>query len=376
MPTHPRDSAAAAKSVEEHASSGVEELLARRIILVTGKGGVGRTTVAAALARIGAEQGRRVLLAEFEEPSSLRTSPLAAHFGEEIFHDVPRRVADNIWGLTLHAVKGTELFLTAVFRVGALARLALRTAALRRLLHSGPSFHEMGVLYHLLHALKTVRDDKTWQWDLVIIDMPATGHTLALTELPRVLLKLVSRGPIAKAMREGQSFMNDPSKAVACVVTLPEPLPVSECLELMEGLAKTDVHVGAVLANRVPHNPFTDEEHAALESFLNGQPVRGQTLLDRLRRSEESLRRLQRGIDVPLIVAGEVDGDSILEGVMDALRDDLNSTRRAPEAPAGRQPVDSAPEPDSEGVTARVTALPIRSAGEQAGTKPSSGESR
>ncbi len=327
MLTPSQVSAAAATTGHPPLVSGVAQLFARRVILVTGKGGVGRTTVAAALARLGAEQGRRVLIAEFEEPSSLRKSPLAAHFGEEVFPDVPRRLADNVWGLTLHAVKGTELFLTAVFRVGALARLALRTAPLRKLLHSGPSFHEMGVLYHLLHAVKSVREDGSERYDLVVLDMPATGHTLALTELPRVLLKLVSRGPIARAMREGQAIMNDPAKAAACVVTLPEPLPVSECLELMEGLAASRVHVGAVLANRVPENPFTEEEQEALDAVLRRGPVRGQTLLDRVRRSEASLRRLRQSIDVPLILVPEVDEGPLLAGVLEALRNDLDRGR-------------------------------------------------
>ncbi len=362
MPTQPLDSAAAARTFEQRSLSGLQQLFARRVVLVTGKGGVGRTTVAAALARLGAEQGRRVLLAEFEEPSSLRTSPLAGQFGEDVFPDVPRLVGENIWGVTLHVVKGTELFLTSLFRVAALARLALRTAPLRRMLHSGPSFHEMGVLYHLLHHLKATRPDKEWVYDLVILDMPATGHTLALTDLPRVLLRLVSRGPIARAMREGQSFMNDPDQAVACVVTLPEPLPVSECLELLEGLAETDVHVGAVLANRLPHNPFTEEEQAALETILEGREVRGQALLDRIRRTDAALARLGKSIGVPLILVGEVDDGPVSEGVVDALRADLRK-----DAPPGGLPAEPEHPGDVEDATAadpprpsNVTPLPVR----------------
>ncbi len=361
MSTHLLDNAVAARTSDGRAVSGVSKLLSRRVILVTGKGGVGRTTTAAALARLGAARGRRVLLAEFEEPSSLRKSPLAGLFGEDVFPDEPRLVGDGVWGVTLEAVKGTELFLTSLFRIAALARLALRTAPLRRMLHAGPSFHEMGVLYHLLHNLHARAGD-AWRYDLVVIDMPATGHTLALTELPRTMLRMVSRGPIARAMRAGQAIMNDPRQALACVVTLPEPLPVSECLELLEGLEATDVTVGAVLVNRVPHNPFTSEEHQALEALLKGRPVRGQTLLDRIRRAEASIARLEESIHVPVIQVEEIeDGDLVnrmvssldadtRRGVEEDIQDKVSAGSTSPGPTASVRPLTiSAPQSVPEG---------------------------
>lgn len=284
-----------------------QQIEEHRVLLVTGKGGVGRTTVAAAVARAAARLGRRVLLAEMEEPSTYDASPLATHFGKTVFRNRPQRIGKGIHGVMLESERGTELFLNSLFKVPALSRLALRTPALRHMLHAGPSFHEMGLFYHLLHHLQDRRSDDSYRYELVVIDMPATGHTLALTGLPAILLRLISRGPIAEAMRQGQAILNDPSRSAAWVVTLPEPLPVSECLELLDGLDETDIPIGAVVANRVPRNPFSHEEWRVLDDIVDGRRFRGLTMLDRLRRTGGSMARLERGTDIPLIQLAETD---------------------------------------------------------------------
>jgi len=242
-----------------------------------------------------------VLLAEFEEPTSFRASPLAACFDQDLFPGKPKQVAENIWAATLQCDLGNELFLTSLFKIPALSRLALRTPALRNMLHSGPSFHELGLFYHLLTLLQAEVEEGEPRFEQVVLDMPATGHTLALTGLPAIMLRLVTRGPIARALRAGQAILNDPQQSAACVVTLPEPLPVSECLELVQGLRRTNMVVGEVIVNRIPHDPFLPEERPALDELLAARPVRGLTLVERIRRARGSLGRLERSLDVPLI---------------------------------------------------------------------------
>lgn len=186
--------------------------------------------------------------------------------------------------------------------------MALRLPALRRMLHSGPSFHELGLFYHLLHELQARNSEDELRYDLVVIDMPATGHTLSLTGLPAILLRLVAHGPIADALRTGQAILNDPRQTAACVVTLPEPLPVSECLELLEGLQRTSIPMGVVIANCVPEDPFTAQEHLAIDDLLAERQPRGFTLLNRIRRSDSALDTLKRSLDIPLLLVKEVAG--------------------------------------------------------------------
>jgi arsenite-transporting ATPase len=282
-------------------------LFSRRVILVAGKGGVGRTTLSSAMALAAVQQGKKVLLAEFEEPAGFRASPLADHFGRSVFPSSPVPIAEGLHGVTITAELGIELFLTGLFKVPALSRLALRTPALRNMLRAGPSFHEMGLFYHMLMQIREKEPSGADRFDLMIIDMPATGHALALTGLSSILLELVRRGPIADALRDGRSVFYDPAQCAACVVTLPEPLPVSECLELIQGLRNSEMTVGAVVANRVPTDPFSAAEREALDGLLEGRVVRGLTLVERIRRADGSMARLRDAVRVPMIVVPDFD---------------------------------------------------------------------
>ncbi len=301
MPSEPRDA-----TPDQQA---LADLFRRRVILVAGKGGVGRTNMASALALAAAQRGKRVLLAEFEEPAGFRASPLAGQFGRTVFPSQPIPITEGIHGMTIQSELGMELFLTGLFKLPALSRLALRTPALRNMLRAGPSFHEMGLFYHMLTQIREKDSTGRDRFDLMIVDMPATGHALALTGLSSILLDLVSRGPIADALRDGRSVFYDPAQCAACVVTLPEPLPVSECLELIEGLRHSDMAVGAVIANRVPDDPFTDAERDALDALLEGKLVRGHTIVERIRRAEGSMDRLERALNVPLILVPDVEDE-------------------------------------------------------------------
>ena len=211
------------------------DLFSKRVILVTGKGGVGRTTVSAALAKAAARNGRRVLLAEIGIPGG-DYSPLARLFGRETFDVKAQSVGEGVRACVLYSRMGHEMFLRTVLPINSLVKAAVRSKALGRLLDSAPSFNEMGVFYHLLTLLREERPGGGYNNELIIIDMPATGHALALTALPENLLQLLPVGPIADEMRLGQSFLNNPATGAALVVTLPEPLPITECLELIDGL--------------------------------------------------------------------------------------------------------------------------------------------
>lgn len=289
----------------------LEALFRKRIILVTGKGGVGRSAVTAALAQVAKRQGVRALVAEIgDDPEDY--SPLARYFGRDRLTLAPEELTPGIRGALLLARTGQELFLRSVLHSGALARAALSSDVLRRLLAAGPSFREMGVYFQLLTYLREQRPDGEPEHQLILVDMPATGHTLSLTALPETLLRLVPGGPIAEALREGQSYLNDPEKSAAWVVTLPETLPVSESLELLEGLRKTQVPVGGVFLNRIPSDPYSPAERAALEPLLStraasvSSEILGTESFRRPELAQQETARLCAGARVPVYPLREV----------------------------------------------------------------------
>lgn len=282
-----------------------QDFLTRRILLVTGKGGVGRTTLTAAMARAAAQAGRRVLIAEIGDPDG-DYSPLARLFKRDALPPEPVELERGVRGCLLWSRSGHSLFLEQVLPIQALVSAAMKSKALNKLLDAAPSFNEMGVFNHFLHLAQLKRRDGSPEYDLILIDMPATGHTLALTGLPNVLLKLMPTGPIAELLRQGQRLLYDPKISAATIVTLPEVLPVTESLELIDGLRETGMHVGTVLVNKMVQDPFSPEERRWLDEALAGRAVFGQNRFLAMAQVERSLQRLQRSAGAPIVAVPEL----------------------------------------------------------------------
>jgi arsenite-transporting ATPase len=289
------------------------DLSARRVLLVTGKGGVGKTTVAAALGRAAAAAGKRVLVAEVsyespreaDEATSATTSPLAAAFGVEPFVDEPRLIAGSLYGARLSPLAGHLEFLRDTLPVRLLADAAMKSAAVRRFFSAAPTLAELGIVYRLLGLVKE-------KWDVIVCDLPATGHALALAQVPQTLVDVLRAGPIHAAAQQGLSLLRDPKRTTSVLVTLPEPLPVSEALELHEGLHKLAIDCALVVLNRVPPNPFTPQERAAVERIVpDRMRMLGARRLPRLDRAAAAHERLGRELRLPVRVVREMEADVI-----------------------------------------------------------------
>ena len=263
-------------------------------------------------------RGVRVLVTEVgDAPEDY--SPLARHFGLERLPSAPEPMAPGIQGALLLARSGQELFLRSVLRSSTLARAAIGSESLRRLLSAGPSFKEMGVFFQLLTYLRETRPNGQPEHELILVDMPATGHTLSLTGLPDLLLRLLPRGPIAEALREGQGYLNDPKKAAAYVVTLPETLPVSECLELLDGLKKTGMPAGGVILNRLAADPFTPSERDLLQPLVERLNLFGSEGFHRPASCRREQARLRAGTLLPIYPVPELPQQGLIAAISAAL---------------------------------------------------------
>jgi anion-transporting ArsA/GET3 family ATPase len=299
----------------------LRSLLSRRAVLVTGKGGVGKSTLAAALARMGALQGKRTLIAEITS-DAFAPSPVAQALGGDQTGEEPRPIAGGIRGVKLTPSMGHHRFLEDTLPVRLLADAAMRSTALRRFLGAAPAFTEMGVLYRALDLLRQRRPDGTPEHELLIVDCPATGHALALTQLPEIILRIIPGGPIGRAVREGLALFTDPQSTSALVVTLPESLPVSESLELVEGLIRHRVPVAGMVVNRMPSDPFSEEERTQVDR-LNAEagPLFGTRAIRRIDRARAACDRLQSSTPLPLYRVPEIDenGPALVEAIARAL---------------------------------------------------------
>ncbi|MBC7396027.1 MAG: AAA family ATPase [Bdellovibrionales bacterium] len=257
----------------------------KRINLISGKGGVGRSTFAATFAKAAANAGKKTLLAEIEDDTGA-DSPLARTFNLKHFSTEPAKIDTHLYGLSLSAVTGQERFLNSFLKITTLTKTILGNQGIRWFLEGAPAFKEMGYFNHLLMQL---RED----YEVIILDLPATGHLVGLARLPRILLKMIPFGPIAERLKEGQNYFYDEKQTAAWIVTLPQPLPVSEALELRDALLEEKISMGGLILNRCPSNPFTADEQDLLELALSSEGTGGAGfILERIKLFQDAKKKL------------------------------------------------------------------------------------
>ena len=258
-------------------------LLDRRVLIVTGKGGVGKTSLTAALGVLAARRGIETVVIETGQESALpplltpRDGPLPADDGR-----VPVRVSDHLHALRIRPEVALAEYLELQLRVRRPIQLLMRNSGFRRLLEAAPGWRELITLGKLWH-LESRRDERgTPVWGLCVVDAPATGHGLSLLSVPSVVIDTVRLGPLRRHTDAVQELLQDPSRTLIVPVTLPEELPTRETVELVERVRALGIAIGPVIANGVgptPDLPPLDELFAALD----GRHTRGLPPLDELR---------------------------------------------------------------------------------------------
>lgn len=301
--------------------SSLEQLLDRRLVLITGKGGVGKTTVSAALALVAARSGKRTVICEIEGPSAV--GPL---LGGRAASHAPMPIGDGVHLAVLSADDGLRAYLADKIRLPGIVDLVFKQQAVSRFFRAAPAFAEMGLLY-AIHRLLEERDSKGQpRWDNVIVDLPASGHAVGMLEAPFIGKKIFLAGPVRTLCESMESMLLDQELTTCAVVTLPEELPVNEALELAAKLRERGLLVETVLANAVEREALEPEERAVVERLrsLSPRPIlegaavaarraaRGREVLGNLaaglRKSPVPLSfRLERGRDLVRAIATELE---------------------------------------------------------------------
>jgi anion-transporting ArsA/GET3 family ATPase len=234
---------------------------------VCGKGGVGRSTVAAAIASATARRGRKTLLFESNANDRFGTFFGTSPVGTDIV-----KLAPNLHAVNTTPAAALEEYGLMVLRFKRVYKMVFENRVTRYFLRAIPGLDDYAVLgkcwYHATGGKKKPK------WDTVVFDMPASGHSLSMLRIPKVILETVPEGPLTRDARDLRQLLLDPDRTGLVLVTLAEEMPANEANELATLMKEqVDLDVAHLVINQIYPDRFPADspENAilgALESHV------------------------------------------------------------------------------------------------------------
>ena len=226
----------------------ITSLSEKRILFVSGKGGVGKSLIAAGLAKELADSGKKVLLAEIGETSYYRDFwGLKQEIGQNPSKHPSEKFDLALWsGET--SLREYVLFYLKMER---LYNLFFENKVMRALVNVAPGLSEIAILGKMTSGIRKV--GPAMNYDIIVVDSYATGHALALLEAPKGMMEAIKFGPMGHHSREMDQVIRNEKLMGYIVITLLEELPVIESIEFRDKLKKEIGVAPMIIANKVMH---------------------------------------------------------------------------------------------------------------------------
>jgi anion-transporting ArsA/GET3 family ATPase len=272
-------------------------LLEKPLVVVTGKGGVGKSTVAAALGLAAARRGHRTIIAEVA-----RRDDVSRVLGGTGVHE--DELAPGLHHISIDPEDALDEYLADQLPSRALADVLLSSKGFGYLAAATPGLRELltvGKVWEL--AQEDRRTPGARPYDLVILDAPATGHGVAILAAPRTFADAALMGRIARQGRTIDAMLSDPAQTGVVAVARAEEMPVNETLALQDALPATvGLEIDLVVANGLLPDRFSAAEVRTLEAAAPSPPVRAALVAHaRARAQRAQLARLRRAARAPVL---------------------------------------------------------------------------
>ncbi len=289
----------------------LEDLLERKLLINMGKGGVGRSCLSAAMARLAASHGKRVLVCEVNAKERMSglfdgKKPNDLNTLDQIW-----QVEENLWAVNIEPWSAMKEYVVQVLRLRLVYNLVFENRAMKYFLRAVPGLQELVFVGKIWYHVLEDKVNKESKYDLVIVDAPATGHGLAMLRIPRVILDISPPGPMRTAAQKIQDMLTDPEICRVNLVTLPEEMPVNELAELYETVEEElELPLGGVWVNQWPMPPCDDDLRELLAQTMEaglvdegGWPLwrMGEAALALEERAERHLSWLQERVHLPTV---------------------------------------------------------------------------
>lgn len=224
-------------------------MLDKRLVIVSGKGGVGKSAVASGLALLGQRRGQRILAVEMESGGGL-----SAHFGTDPLQFKPREVRPGLYAMQMVRSDALLEYLSLQLKLPGMGRFGAVARAFDALATAAPAVREIVTIGKILWE---VRQDR---WDTVVLDAPPTGQIASYLRAPESISELVATGRIKNQSEWMADTLADPAMTQLVLVTLAEELPTTETLGTIDWVEKTGVVAKpVVITNRVLEKVSSEE---------------------------------------------------------------------------------------------------------------------
>lgn len=243
-------------------------LLDRQLLFVTGKGGVGKTTMAAALAELATRHGKRTLVCEMDAKGALANA-----FDVADLDYAPTEVRPGLFAMAMNTEDSLREYLRLFVRIPMVGRIGPLARTFDFVADAAPGVKE------ILAVGKLCYEVRERHYDLVVVDAEASGHIVAQVGAPSAIRELVQVGLVRDQTDWMIDILSDPTRTGVVIVTTPEEMPVTETIELLDRIgAETSVDIAAIVANRVLPSLFSEREAEVFAAL--GQPEPQELLRD------------------------------------------------------------------------------------------------
>ncbi len=242
-------------------------LLDKRLLFVTGKGGVGKSTAAIALGLLAARRGLRTIVAELASQERVQ-GLFREDDTREQFREIELELAPGLFTISIDPQQAMEEYLRV--KAGALGQALGSSRLFQAFAMATPGMRELlsiGKVWELAQLNRRTRGGAPY--DLVIVDAPATGHGVGLLRTPRTFAEIARVGPIAHQGRTIADTIADSEFTGVIAVATPEEMPVNETMTLADELARDELPLDLVIVNALYPARFEPEEIEELSDALN-----------------------------------------------------------------------------------------------------------